>query len=568
MTIALLGVLVLVAAGANGTATATATPAETGGVGVSGLPAPALTGNLLVLLDRAAATSSAVGSIKAVLSRSRADLAGHSVPEIGLLTVRPPAGVPPAALAGALRRLPGVASVEPERRYVPRSIPDDPALTTADPVTGVVQWYLAREGFYRAWSITHGAGALVGVIDTGIDATHPDLAAKLAVRPVDQQDPSDDSGPAGTDQVGHGTHVASLACAATDNRLGMAGAGYDCRLVIEKSDFSDSSIASSIVDATKRHVEAINMSFGPSMATTEPAPAAEVRALDYAAAHKVVLVAAAADYPGSDEGDPANVVQPPGSGPNINAGLGLDVTAADFRGARASFAGFGSEISLAAYGTVTSGGLVGPGAGPRPEPGVFGAFPGTLTQLELSPTPCQCRTSLGADNRYAYLQGTSMAAPQVAATGAMMRVLNPYASLRDVLRLLKQTATRAGGWSSGLGWGILNAGAALDAIRHLDRLAPVSRLHAPARTRSLTVTLTWSGHDQNRPGLIASGVDHYDVYAVGAGGRPRLLARTRRHSLRFTGRRGSRYGFYSVAVDRAGNPERRPVRTVTVVGDV
>lgn len=554
MPIALIVLLGLAAA----SATASAAPA-----GVSG---PALTGNLLVLLDRTVAGSAAVGTVKAVLARAGARFAGRSVPEIGLITVRPPAGVPPAALARVLRLLPGVASVELERRYVPRTIPNDPALTAADPVTGVVQWYLAREGFYRAWSITHGAGALVGVIDTGIDATHPDLASKLAVPPIDQQDPSDDSGPAGTDQVGHGTHVASLACAATSNHLGMAGAGYDCRLVIEKSDFSDSSIANSIVDATKRGVQAINMSFGPSMATIDAAPAAEVRALDYAAAHKVVLVAAAADYPGSEEGDPANVVQPAGTGPNINAGLGLDVTAADFGGARASFAGFGSEISLAAYGTVAPDAFAEAGAGPEPEPGLFGAFPGALTQLEFSSAPCYCRTSFGGDNRYAYLRGTSMAAPQVAATAAMMRVLNPYASLRDVLRLIKQTATRTGGWSSDLGWGILNAGAALDAIRRLDRLAPVSRLRAPARTRSLTFTLTWSGHDQMGPGLIASGIDHYDVYVVTPGARPRLLARTRRHALRFTGRRGWRYSFYTVAVDRAGNREQHPVRETTVVG--
>jgi serine protease len=549
---------------AAASATAFAAPAGVSGpVGVSG---PALTGNLLVLLDRSAASSAAVGTVKGVLARAGARLAGRSVPEIGLITVRPPAGVPPAALARVLRLLPGVASVELERRYVPRAIPNDPALTATDPVTGVVQWYLAREGFYRAWSITHGAGALVGVIDTGIDATHPDLASKLAVPPIDQQDPSDDSGPAGTDQVGHGTHVASLACAATNNHLGMAGAGYDCQLVIEKTDFSDSSIANSIVDATKRGVQAINMSFGPSMATTDAAPAAEVRALDYAAAHKVVLVAAAADYPGSEEGDPANVVQPAGTGQNINGGIGLDVTAADFRGARASFAGFGSEISLAAFGAVEPDAFAGAGAGPEPEPGLFGAFPGTLTQLELSPSPCYCRTSFGGDNRYAYLQGTSMAAPQVAATAAMMRVLNPYASLHDVLRLLKQTATRTGGWSSDLGWGILNAGAALDAIRRLDRLAPVSRLRAPARTRSLTFTLTWSGHDQTRPGLIASGIDYYDVYVVTPGAGRRLLAGTRRHSLRFTGRRGRRYSFYSVAVDRAGNREAHPVRVTTVVG--
>ena len=187
------------------------------------------------------------------------------------------------------------------------------------------------------------------MIDTGIDGSHPDLAAKIAGA-VDQQDPSDARGNARTDEVGHGTHVASLACAGTNNGIGMAGAGYNCRLLIEKSDFTDSSIAAAIVDAADRHVGALNMSFGPAQPTANSAPLSEVRALQYAAAHNVVLVAAAADSPGTEQGDPANVLQPAGTGPNLTQGLGLDVTAADYSGNRASFAGSGSEISLAAFG--------------------------------------------------------------------------------------------------------------------------------------------------------------------------------------------------------------------------
>ncbi len=166
----------------------------------------------------------------------------------------------------------------------------------------------------------------------------------------------------------------------------MAGAGYNCRLVIEKSDFSDTSIAAAIVDATNRGAQAINMSFGPSVPTTAPAPEAEVRALQYAAAHKVVLVAAAADFPGSEQGDPANVLQPAGTGPDINAGLGLDVTVADFTGRRAGFAGYGSEISLAAYGAVDPGDDVGL-RGQGPAPGIFGAFPAGPTEMEAFPSP-------------------------------------------------------------------------------------------------------------------------------------------------------------------------------------
>jgi hypothetical protein len=160
-----------------------------------------------------------------------------------------------------------------------------------------------------------------------------------------------------------------------------------------------------------------------------------------------------------------------------------------------------------------------------------------------------------------------MAAPQVAATAAMMRALNPYASLRDVLETLKRTAQRpaGAGWNENLGWGILDAGAAVDAIRRLDRLPPVSRLTAPRVTGRGVFVLSWSGHDQRRPGLATSGIAYYDVYARTDGGPPRRIARTAGHSLMFRARPGDRYVFYTVAVDRAGNREVNPARVTTRV---
>jgi serine protease len=523
----------------------------------------------MVLLDqhRGRIASAARATVNAAVARLGAKAAGKSVPEIGLITVRAPAGVSIAALAAELKAIPGVASVQPERRYVPRATPNDPGYNTVDPNEGVpYQWYLTDEGFPRAWDISNGSQALVGVIDSGIDATHPDLAPKLAGAPIDQQI-FNSTGPAGTDQVGHGTHVASLACAATNNAVGIAGAGDDCRLVIEKTDFTDSSIAQSIVDATNRHVGAINMSFGPDpSAAPAPAPESEVRALEYAALHKVVLVAAAADAPVTEQGDPANVLQPAGTAADITKGMGLDVTAAQFGAQHASFAGVGSEVSIAAYGAFNpnSTSLI-PCMG---QPiGILGAYPSTSTQLEQLPDPAACRVSLDGSTNYATVAGTSMAAPQVAAVGAMMRALNPYASLTDLLEIIKRTAQRpaGSGWSSDNGWGILNAGAALDATRHLDRLGPVSKIRAPRVTTRHTLVLRWSGHDQQHAGLIASGVSYYLVYVSVNGKRPRRLARTKHRSLKFRTHSGTRYLFWTVAVDKAGNHETKPVRLRTRV---
>lgn len=523
---------------------------------------PAATGNLLVLLDRRHAATAAV---PAAVAQAGARPAGRSVPEIGLITVHPAPGESVATLVRRLRSLPDIASVALEHRYVPRIVPNDPALRAPNPNSGTVQWTLGREGFDSAWNISRGDGALVGVIDTGIDGSHPDLRSKIELA-VDQQPSSDARGTAMTDEIGHGTHVASLACAATGNGIGMAGAGYNCQLLIEKSDFSDSSIAAAIVDAANRHVDALNMSFGPSGNNPPPAPDSEVRALDYAAARKVVLVAAAADGFTTEQGDPANVVQPAGTGPSLTAGIGLDVTAVDFSDRRASFAGYGNEISLAAYGALTPHPTWPPEIG-GPEPGVFGAFPANSTDLETPPTLCGCRTTFGGSSSYAYLQGTSMAAPQVAAAAAMMRRLNPDATLDDVLTTLKRTATRpaGAGWTTDVGWGILNADAALEAIRRVDRLPPTSALDAPRVSNRRRFSLRWSGHDQTRPELISSGIARYEIYVRANGSRPRLLASTTRHSLNFRGADGRQYVFFCVAVDRAGNRQRGSLDVTTRV---
>lgn len=521
------------------------------------------TGRLVVLGEPGADADVRAGAAAAGERR-----AGPDVPQIGLVTVRPRRG---ESLAQAARRIaarPGVAHVERERRMRLRELPDDPALATTDPVAGTLtsqlpagtpqQWTVQRAGFPAAWELTNGATALVGVIDTGVDATHPELQGKLA-QLVDQQQPAGLRGPPGVDEEGHGTHVASLACAATGNGIGIAGAGDGCRLVIEKTDLSDASIAASIVDATDRGVHAINMSFGAD--GTRPASVAIKRAVRYAVHRDVVLVAAAADEPVREQGDPSNLLQPTGTGPDIDAGAGLSVTAATYADERAPFAGYGSQISLAAYGAA---GI----AGSAP-PGILGAFPSGVTRFEQGTRPCGCRTSVAGDTRYGYLAGTSMAAPQVAAAAALVRTLNPDLSAREVVRLLKRTASRAAGsgWSADLGWGILDAGRALESARTIDRRRPVSQLTATPGTRAGTIGLRWTASDPAPDGVLASGVRAVEVVAVRLADHrvQRWTLRAGRQTIAFRGEAGARYGFFTLARDRAGNEERRPAHADAVV---
>jgi serine protease len=334
-------------------------------------------------------------------------------------------------------------------------------------------------------------------------------------------------------------------------------------MLILKSDFSDSSMAKAIVYAVDHGADAINMSFGTDPG---PQPAQAVRdAVDYAYRHNVVMAAAAADRPVTEQGYPANVLQPTGTGPDLAAGLGLSVTAADVSDARASFAGRGSQISLAAYGSFDS---TGSGNGPA---GIFGAFTAGANELEtgsigLPPRPpCNCRTTFGGDVRYAYVQGTSMATPMVAATGALVRHLNPDLTAADIVRLIKETARRpAGVWTDDLGWGILDAGAALTRAASIDRRTPTSRVkHLAPRTAKREITVRWSAADPSPPGVRASGVARYELWRATDGGRFKRLYTTTRTARRVTLRRGSRYRFYTVAVDRAGNREPAPKQADT-----
>jgi serine protease len=524
------------------------------------------TGRLLVTLHRSAAGPEArAAAFDAVAASAGARRAGFSVPKLRLVTVRPRGGESLSALARRLRLDPRVASVQRETRAEPRYQPNDPALTEAETAPGTapgtpVEWWPAREGFPAAWDLERGDDAVVAVIDTGVEDAHPDLSGRIAGSAT--FDPG--GGPATSDSVGHGTHVASLACGAGDNGLGLTGAGLHCRLLAISSDFSDSSVAASIVWAVDHGADSINMSFGTSPGA-RPTQAV-IDAIDYAFAHNVVMVSAAADDPIEEQGHPSNVLQPTGTGPDLTVGKGLSVTAANFSDQRASFAGRGTQISLAAYGTYDE--RTGP-------PGIFGAFTTNTNDLErgqlgLPPNPpCNCRTTFDGDPRYGYLQGTSMAAPMVAGAAALVRRLNPDLPAADVIRLIKQTARRPTGvgWTPDLGWGILDAGAALAAARDMDRRPPVSKvLPAPARTHQPTVRLRWRGADQAPPKIRRAGIARFELWRSTDGGPPRRIFTTTRGLTKLVAlHAGSTYGFFTIAVDRAGNREAAPAHPDTTV---
>jgi serine protease len=405
---------------------------------------PRPTGRAIVLLDRPA------GPIGPVLRRPglRPEVA---IPEVGVAAVEPPGGRGVASVRRELRGDPAVAGVEPEYRRAPRLIPDDPAYSALDPLApqgDTYQWHLRDERFPRAWNRSTGAGARLAVIDSGVDGGNPDLGSRI-VAAVDQ-DGRIDTGPPTVDEDGHGTHVAGLACATGDNGYGGASSGFGCELIVEKTDLSDASIVDSIIDAARRGADVINMSFGGPGASQ-----AIEDAVRFAWKRDVVMVAAASNDNTTRQGLPARALQPKGTGPELHRGKGLVVTAAEYGGTRAWFRpGKGRGVSLAAYGATSASSA---------NPGLFSNFPSNLTALDtgIPPRvpPCHCRTSFEGDIRFARLEGTSMAAPQVAGAAALIRARRPGLDPKRVIEILKQKAA-GNGFRRGLGWGVLDAGAA------------------------------------------------------------------------------------------------------------
>ena len=99
------------------------------------------------------------------------------------------------------------------------------------------QWSLAKIGAPEAWAHSTGQGVRVGIVDTGVDLNHEDLAGRVVESTScvgAAGDPAKCKGSAQDDQ-GHGTHVAGIIAANKDNGLGIAGVAPDAQLVVAKA---------------------------------------------------------------------------------------------------------------------------------------------------------------------------------------------------------------------------------------------------------------------------------------------------------------------------------------------
>ena len=346
-----------------------------------------------------------------------------------------------------LARNPALRAIEPDRRLLHTFTPNDAKYPD--------QWAYYRSRFGTntagAWHYSTGAGVKVAVIDTGI-TPHSDLDANIVggydfissattARDGDGRDanPNDEGDwyadgecgdPTGEDSSWHGSHVAGIVAAVTNNsKKGSAGVAYDAKVVpvrvLGKCGGTLSDVAEAIiwasggavagVPANPNPAKVINLSLGGPGSCT--AASAMQTAINTAVGNGAVVVVAA----GNDAVNVATAT--PARCNNVVAVAALKNT-----GALADYSNYGDKIDVAAPGSIVST-----------------VNTGTTTQVAEG---------------YATYQGTSMAAPQVAGLAAMILAEGPFTSAQ-IENLMKYNGTAgldcAFDAVKSCGWGLIDA---------------------------------------------------------------------------------------------------------------
>jgi subtilisin family serine protease len=445
------------------------------------LPLLAVVG-MLVLAPAASAVTSVVGYESEAQLRAAVEASGgrvvRTLPSLRVAeieTTSQPHGFAAALLQGA-----GVDYVQSVSRRVSAAEPAlAPWTSSSAPFANAPfewQWTATRANAVPASVLRAASAITIAVVDTGADLSAPDLRSKA---------PASFSVVNGTtnvrDRNGHGTFVASLAAGSVTNGDGMAGFGGDAKLLVVQAggpdgSFTDVDEAEAIVYAVDHGARIINLSLGGTESSLT-----ERRAVEYAASHGVLLVAAIGNEyeDGNPVEYPAALLQPPGS--RGVGGLGLSVGASTQRGTRASFSNSGTHLSLAAPGEEVLSAL-----------------------SSQSPASVYPRFALPGSGGgiYGYSSGTSFAAPQVAGAAALVWAAKPTATAAEVAQILEQSASGRGVWNSSLGYGVMDVAAAVstalgasvhDALPTLQAKAALrmkilrsqSRVRIDARLRSL-----------------------------------------------------------------------------------
>ena len=320
--------------------------------------------------------------------------------------------------------------------------------TSGSPGTGVVndpffnrQWGLEQIHAPAAWQRgVKGAGVTIAVLDTGVDLNHPDLASKL-VPGTDLQAGNPDCPAGPQDEYGHGTHVAGIAAAATNNGIGVAGTAPDAKIMpVRVLDATGSGstdvIIAGIKYAADHGAKVINLSLGelPVVGQAQFINQDVEDAVNYAWAKGSLIVASA-----------GNDTFPLCSYPSASE-RAVCVGATDSRALPSYYSNFPNNP----HGS-SSVGVRAPG-------GLGSVFCEDDEDIWSTMWPGSDFDSCGDISGYETLAGTSMAAPFVSGVAALL--FGQGLNNQQVLDKLKTTSSNHGAYDPVMGYGIVDADAA------------------------------------------------------------------------------------------------------------
>ena len=312
------------------------------------------------------------------------------------------------------------------------------SLSSNDPYFGS-QYHLRKIGADMAWDTSQGAGITIAILDSGVDAAHPDLKNSLLPGYNSYLGTTDSS-----DICGHGTGVAGTAAGITNNAIGVAGVAGQAKIlpvrIVHENGTAGcyayfSSMSNGIIYAADNGAKIVNLSFGGVTTSSSVASAAQ-----YLKNKGGLLFASAGN-------DNADLTVP------LNKSM-IIVSATDSNDLKSSFSNYGQVIALSAPGSYIYATKQG---------GTYGAW-----------------------------NGTSFSSPVAAGVGALVMAANPSLSNLDVENILFATATDLGavGKDNIFGYGRVNASAAvnlaLNSTPSVDTIAPVASITSP--TPSITVS--------------------------------------------------------------------------------
>lgn len=335
------------------------------------------------------------------------------------------------------------------------------------------QWGFQAIHVDKAWEKQKGNSQVkVAIIDSGIDKTHPDLVGHVEKSKPIMAGCFNDG-----DSNGHGTHVAGVIGALSNNVSGVAGMNWNITLLGycafgPNGTGSSQAVAEGIRNAVDDGAKVINMSLGGPAKPNQDLEL--VSALEYAASNDVVIVAAAGncgrmapgEYPDNAQcywGGNADKYLPASSPHAISvAGTGP-------QNERASYSNYGTTVDVAAPGGNPSSGSS--SCSPTGENCIVSTWNRTST----------CPVS-GTENGYCSIAGTSMAAPHVTGLVALIRAAKPSLNRAQIQAILQDTAQDLGqsGKDDQFGYGLIDAQKALDSISDVVPLPSPSLTISPS----------------------------------------------------------------------------------------